>query len=61
MGMLYEDPEAAAVSWSEHAMLVSLIRDKKGDEAERVIRSRVKTAKEHILRILKARESFYGD
>ena len=61
MEMLYEDHEAAQLSRSEHATLVALIRDKKVEEAERVIRHHARTAKEHILRILKARETFYRD
>ncbi len=59
MEMLYEDTEAAEVTRREHAAFLTLIREKRADEAEALVRTHIRTAKEHILRIVKARERFY--
>ncbi len=59
MEMLYEDPEAMEATRREHAMLLTLIREKRVDEAEAVIRTHIQTARDHMLRILSAREKFY--
>ena len=57
--MLYEDSEATETTRREHAMLLTLIREKHVDEAEEVIRTHIRTARDHMLRILSARERFY--
>jgi DNA-binding GntR family transcriptional regulator len=57
--VLYEDPSAAEATRDEHRALVSLIADKRADEAEEILRRHLETAKEHIVKILRARENFY--
>jgi DNA-binding GntR family transcriptional regulator len=57
--MLYEDSEATETTRREHAMLLTLIREKRVDKAEEVIRTHIQTARDHMLRILSARERFY--
>lgn len=57
--MLYEDAEAAELTRREHAAFLTLIREQRVDEAEALVRTHIRTAKEHILRVVKARESFY--
>jgi len=57
--MLYEDAEAAEFSRQEHAAFLTLVRQRRADEAEALVRGHIRTAKEHILRVVKARESFY--
>ena len=59
MEMLYEDSEATETTRREHAMLLTLIREKRVDKAEEVIRTHIQTARDHMLRILSARERFY--
>jgi len=53
-----EDDAAAEETRREHAMIVTLIDRHRADEAERVVRAHIRTAKDHILRILRAREAF---
>jgi DNA-binding GntR family transcriptional regulator len=59
MEMLYEDSEATETTRREHAALLTLIREKRVDEAEEVMRAHIRTARDHMLRILSAREGFY--
>lgn len=59
MEMLYEDRQAADLTRTEHKALLVLIREKRADEAEALIRTHVRTAKQHILKIVRAREAFY--
>lgn len=59
MEMLYEDRQAADLTRTEHKALLILIREKRADEAEALIRTHVRTAKQHILKIVRAREAFY--
>ncbi len=59
MEMLYEDRQAADLTRTEHKALLVLIREKRADEAEALIRTHVRTAKQHILKIVRAREDFY--
>jgi DNA-binding GntR family transcriptional regulator len=54
-----EDPEAAELSHREHASLLTLIREKRADEAETVVRNHTRTAKQNILKLLRARETFF--
>lgn len=56
---LYEDPEQAETTRREHAALLTLIRERRADDAERVMRAHIRTAREHILRIARLREAFY--
>ncbi len=57
--MLYEDPKAAELTRREHTAFLALIREGQADQAEALVRAHIRTAKEHILKILKAREVFY--
>jgi len=59
--VLYEDVLAANTSREEHRAFVSLIAEKRPDEAEEVLRRHLQTAKDHIINILKARENFYQE
>jgi DNA-binding GntR family transcriptional regulator len=59
--VLYEDPSTAEATRDEHRALISLIAHKRADEAEDVLRRHLQTAKEHILKILTARENFYEE
>lgn len=59
MEMLNEDPETADLTRREHTALLALIREKRVDEAEALVRTHIRAAKEHILKVVKAREAFY--
>ncbi len=59
MDTLNEDPQAADLTRREHRDLLELIRSGKPDEAEALIRSHIRTAKQGILKILAARDAFY--
>jgi DNA-binding GntR family transcriptional regulator len=59
--VLYEDALAANTTREEHRALVSLISEKRPDEAEEVLRRHLQTAKDHIINILKARENLYQE
>lgn len=59
MDTLNEDPQAADLTRREHRDLLDFIRSGKPDEAEALIRSHIRTAKQGILKILAARDAFY--
>lgn len=57
---LNEDSRVFELHHQEHKQLLTLIRDKRKEEAESLIRSHIRRAKEHILGALKARDAFYN-
>jgi DNA-binding GntR family transcriptional regulator len=59
MDTLNEDPQAAELTRREHSALLEFLRTGKADEAEALIRSHIRTAKQGILKILAARDAFY--
>lgn len=59
MDTLNEDPQAAEATRREHRELLECIRAGKPDEAEVVVRTHIRTAKQGILKVLEARDSFY--
>jgi DNA-binding GntR family transcriptional regulator len=59
MDTLNEDPQAAEATRREHRELLECIRAEKPDEAEVVVRTHIRTAKQGILKVLEARDSFY--
>ena len=59
MDTLNEDSQAAELTRRVHRDLLDLIRSGRPDEAEALIRSHIRTAKQGILKILTARDAFY--
>jgi DNA-binding GntR family transcriptional regulator len=59
MDTLNEDPQAAEATRREHRELLACIRAGKPDEAEAVIRTHIRTAKQGILKVFEARDTFY--
>jgi len=59
METINEDPEAAELPRREHSGLLAVIRERRADEAEALVRRHIQTAKQHIVKILEAREAFY--
>jgi DNA-binding GntR family transcriptional regulator len=59
METLNEDPEAADLTRREHSDLLEFIQSGKSDEAEALVRSHIRTARESMLKILAARDAFY--
>jgi DNA-binding GntR family transcriptional regulator len=59
MDTLNEDPQAAELTRREHNALLEFFRSGKADEAEALIRTHIRTAKQGILKVLAARDAFY--
>lgn len=59
METLNEDPEAAELTRREHTALVALTREGRADEGEALVRRHIQTSKQHMVKILEAREAFY--
>ena len=59
MDTLNEDPQAAELTRREHSGLLELLRSGRADEAEALIRTHIRIAKQGILKILAARDAFY--
>lgn len=59
MDTLNEDPQAAEATRREHRELLACIRAGKPDEAEALIRTHIRTAKQGILKVFEARDTFY--
>jgi DNA-binding GntR family transcriptional regulator len=59
MDTLNEDPQSAEVTRREHSRLLEYIQSGKVDEAEALVRTHIRTAKQGILKILEARDAFY--
>ncbi len=57
---LHEDAEAADATQREHEAFLMLIRAQRADEAEALMRAHIRSSKAHILRVVQAREAFYG-
>lgn len=55
----HETRTEADVSYADHVALVDLIRDKESAEAVRVMRRHIRTAKAHIVKILRTREALF--
>lgn len=56
---LYEDAEEAEETRREHAASLALIKEGQADDAEAVMRTHIRKARDHILRIARLREAFY--
>lgn len=56
-----EDPELAEATRREHAAFLTVIREKRTEDAEALVRTHIQKAKEHMLRMIKAREAFYEE
>ena len=56
---LYEDAEEAEATRREHAAFLTLLGEHKGDEAEAIMRTHLRKARDHIVRIARLREAFY--
>lgn len=54
-----EDQEAADATHREHRLLHAYIRERRQDDAEALVRRHIAEAKDHMVKILKAREDFY--
>jgi DNA-binding GntR family transcriptional regulator len=59
MDTLNEDPQAAEATRREHRELFACMQAGKPDEAEAVIRTHIRTAKQGILKVFEARDTFY--
>lgn len=59
--VLSEDAEMTEVNCREHSGLIELIKAHRADEAEDLMRSHIRTAKERILKAAVASEAFYDD
>lgn len=59
--VLNENQEAAAKSHEEHTLLVDLVQAGRGDEATEVIRTHLRSAKEHVIKVMRARESLFSE
>lgn len=59
--VLSEDAEMTEANCREHSGLIELIKAHRADEAEALMRSHIRRAKEHILKAATAREAFYND
>lgn len=57
---LNEDSRVFELHRQEHKTLVTLIREKRKEEAESLMRTHIRRAKEHMLDALKARDAFYN-
>jgi DNA-binding GntR family transcriptional regulator len=55
---LNESEEAAARQHREHVLLVDLVEAGRGRDAAKVIRAHIHSAKEHVIKIMRAREDF---
>jgi DNA-binding GntR family transcriptional regulator len=58
MEVVHEDHHAD-VTHREHVAMVRLIQEKAAAEAAQVVRGHIRAAKAHILRVMRARESFF--
>lgn len=59
--VLAEDDEMAHENCREHSALIEFIKNRRPDEAEALMRSHIRRAKEHILKAAAVREAFYAD
>ena len=59
MDTLNEDPQAAGLTRREHSDLLEFIRTGNADDAEALVRTHIRSAKQGILKILSARDAFY--
>ncbi|MGY4501660.1 DNA-binding GntR family transcriptional regulator [Bradyrhizobium sp. GM24.11] len=58
--VLNESEEAAAASHREHTLLVDLVEAGRGQEAAEVIRAHLHAAKEHVIKVMRAREALFA-
>ena len=56
---LYEDVQQAEDTHREHAAFLTLLREQRVDEAEAVMRTHLRKARDHITRLARLREAFY--
>lgn len=60
IGALNEDPRVFELHRQEHKQLLTLIRERRKEEAESLMRRHLRRAKENILDALKVRDAFYN-
>jgi len=56
---LYEDAETEEETRREHAAFLTLLTERRVDEAEEVMRAHLRKARDHIVRIAQLREAFF--
>ena len=56
---LNEDVQQAEDTHREHAAFLTLLRERRADEAEAVMRTHLRKARDHITRLARLREAFY--
>ncbi|MBX4938152.1 MULTISPECIES: GntR family transcriptional regulator [Rhizobium] len=60
MEVLNESEEASATSHREHRLIVDLVDTGRGQEAAEVIRVHLRSAREHVISVMRAREALFA-